>query len=305
MKPRSDKHKEVVEARLEADDLLLKETFPDIGSFVDISGPLSDLHEAHSAVYRVKFDRGDLIYKPRSLKVDKVFSDISHQLFGTPPRPIVNLGSHGWMAFYNDEPVAEKTSYWLGEQLALLTTLRSSDHHGENIIISKGRPLFIDMECSLAPEMSFAPRQDQSFSINATRVFQNPKIKFSNTEVELGYEAGKKLIRQNEGLCRKAILSLSSEPLRVVLRNTSFYVESLEFLKGLDDVTVAFQEMCEILDSVSPGMEDLIRYEAKCLCEGRVPRFTYTPDSTLLRGENQIFENLISHPGLPLALKYL
>lgn len=298
-KPNSTEYQKIVKERFVADKGRLTEAFGPLGQLEQIEGPLSDLHEDFSAVHILHFSSGcKIVYKPRRLRVDLIYSRLCHDLFEVPPITIVESDQYGWMQFFESEAADPDTHFRVGQQLALLTVLRSSDHHSDNLILSGGFPRFVDMECTLAPEMSYARRASTDFAPAATRIFQDPKLNYNLPELNRGLRAGQEKIQVHRDQINQAMDSLADEPMRVLLRGTPYYMELIrhtqEYELGMDDVY-------EILISEAAQFPDVARFEAKCVSEGRIPRFTYLPLSCTVEAEGQRFEGLIDLPGLPLA----
>jgi lantibiotic modifying enzyme len=288
--------------RFELDRCQLEREYGDLGQLSGIEGPLSDLHEDFSAVYVLRFVNGKrVVYKPRRLRSDSIYAQLCHELFDITSGKLVERDSYGWMHYYQEEIPLPKHDFLLGQQLALLTVLRSSDHHSENLIVSEGFPRFIDMECTLAPEMTFARRPSTLFSPRATRIFQQPKWSYSLDRLTRGYLAGLKAIEENSKSVGERLNELASEPARVLLRNTRFYAELIQNRRH----HMNFEHLRVALLADASSFPELANYEAECLWQGRVPRFTYRPSSQVLEAEGLVFKNLISHPGLALAIDAL
>jgi lantibiotic modifying enzyme len=298
-KPNSTEYQKIVKERFVADKGRPTEAFGPLGQLEQIEGPLSDLHEDFSAVHILHFSSGcKIVYKPRRLRVDLIYSRLCHDLFEMPSTTIVESDQYGWMQFFDSEAADPDTHFRVGQQLALLMALRSSDHHSDNLILSGGFPRFVDMECTLAPEMSYARRASTDFAPAATRIFQDPKLNYNLPELNRGLRAGQEKIQVHRDQINQAMESLADEPMRVLLRGTPYYMELIrhtqEYELGMDDVY-------EILISEAAQFPDVARFEAKCVSEGRIPRFTYLPLSCTVEAEGQRFEGLIDLPGLPLA----
>jgi type 2 lantibiotic biosynthesis protein LanM len=124
---------------------------------------VGDLHRGGRAVAIMDFSSGlRVVYKPRSLAVDRVFYDLVAWLNGAggcPPLRILNTldrGSHGWVEFAHAGPCADRGEverYYerLGGLLALLYALDGQDMHMENIVAAGEQPTLVDLETLLHP----------------------------------------------------------------------------------------------------------------------------------------------------------
>jgi type 2 lantibiotic biosynthesis protein LanM len=123
-----------------------------------------DLHAGGQTVARLSLEGGEVMYKPRSLRVDKTLDAFLASVFGDGvdrvcvPQ-VLDRGEYGWAAFVThtycigDEEL--RTFYrGLGHWLATLRLLGGTDIHLENLIASGPVPVIIDVESlfSIVPE---------------------------------------------------------------------------------------------------------------------------------------------------------
>lgn len=132
-----------------------------------ISLGLGDLHAGGQSVARLSFERGDLMYKPRPLRIDaildgflaRVFDDAVERI-GVPG--VIDRGDYGWTRFVAHRYCANEDELrrfyrGLGHWLAVLRLLGGTDIHQENLIAAGPVPMVIDVESVFVPNPSWAP----------------------------------------------------------------------------------------------------------------------------------------------------
>lgn len=109
-------------------------------------------------------DGSRLVYKPRSLSVDRGLArTLAHvnKLTQSDLRApeILTYDDHGWMEFITAEPPAghrAEDRYFeaVGQLLAVLVTLGATDMHFENVVATRSGPVVIDAETLLHPRLA-------------------------------------------------------------------------------------------------------------------------------------------------------
>lgn len=125
---------------------------------------MGDVHRGGASVAVLTFEDGRrLVYKPRSLRVDRALSSILRDVaaatgfeagFRLPA--CVDRGDYGWCEFVEGRKAAsgpETLAYFhaLGEALCMLHVLNAGDIHRENIIAQGPVPVLIDLETFFRP----------------------------------------------------------------------------------------------------------------------------------------------------------
>lgn len=120
-----------------------------------------DLHAGGQSVARFSFENGTVMYKPRSLRVDRVLDAFLARVFadevGRPRVPeVIDRGDYGWAAFITHrycEGEDELRAFYrgLGQWLAVLRLIGGIDIHFENLIASGPQPIVVDVETLFAP----------------------------------------------------------------------------------------------------------------------------------------------------------
>ncbi|WP_394539801.1 type 2 lanthipeptide synthetase LanM family protein [Lysobacter enzymogenes] len=139
----------------------------DAGRLSAIALGLGDLHAHGQAVARLSFEGGQVMYKPRSLRVDAALDRFLQRLFPADPHRIrvpavVDRGDYGWAEHvahrYCDGDGELRRFYaGLGQWLAVLRLLGGTDIHLENLIAVGPTPVVVDVESLFAHTHATAP----------------------------------------------------------------------------------------------------------------------------------------------------
>jgi type 2 lantibiotic biosynthesis protein LanM len=138
-----------------------------------VSPSLGDPHRGGRAVVRVSFaPDGELIYKPKSLAIDRHMQVLLRWLnergvrHGFRTIRLLDCGEHGWVEPVTQEACltpAQVTRFYerLGGLLALLYVLEATDIHYENLIACGEHPVLVDLE-ALFHAHGLTPRDDSA-----------------------------------------------------------------------------------------------------------------------------------------------
>lgn len=137
----------------------------DPGPVTSVVTGLSDPHHGRRRVCALTFASGlRLVYKPRSVGIERAFSDLLTWLNGGLDHPmrrlvVLDRDTHGWVEFASHEPVADKdeAARWFhqaGALMCLTSVLGARDLHRENLIATSRGPVLIDLELLLQPSGS-------------------------------------------------------------------------------------------------------------------------------------------------------
>lgn len=148
-------------ARFAADRATLDTLLPAPGgALLALHLSQGDLHAGGHSVARLSLAGGELLYKPRSLRIDEVLDDFLATLFdGDPLRirvpRVLDCGDYGWAAFVvhrycADEEELRRFYLGLGHWLAVLRLLGGVDIHQENLIAAGPVPVVVDAESLFA-----------------------------------------------------------------------------------------------------------------------------------------------------------
>lgn len=145
-----------------------------IGQVQSVQPGLSDPHNQGRMVTALTFQSGlKLVYKPRSLKLDKEwykFLDWFNCQQPSLPLKVIEVmdcGTHGWAEFVSHKPAESQDAvrrYYqrVGIQIALLYILNGTDFHMENIIACAEQPVLIDLEMLLQHQLRYYSENEVS-----------------------------------------------------------------------------------------------------------------------------------------------
>lgn len=130
-----------------------------------------DGHRRGRSVAIVVFDRGRIVYKPRSLAIDLAYDRLLQWTNETVLRPglrrlrTVDRGSYGWVEHVDvdavtDEAGADRYAHRLGVLSALLHALNATDFHLENVLAEGDCPILVDLEALVHVELPTDRRSD-------------------------------------------------------------------------------------------------------------------------------------------------
>ncbi|HEX6832442.1 MAG TPA: type 2 lanthipeptide synthetase LanM family protein [Rudaea sp.] len=135
------------------------------GELVELRFGAGDSHRGGLTVAVVRCEGGSLVYKPRSMAIDRVLQDfIAHleSAHGSPlsiriPK-VLDCGEYGWSEFvahrYADGEDELRTFYrGIGNLIAVMHLLGASDLHAENLIACGPTPVVVDCETLFTPRI--------------------------------------------------------------------------------------------------------------------------------------------------------
>jgi type 2 lantibiotic biosynthesis protein LanM len=152
--------------RLQTDQEAIMEVFFEgrtLGPVVDIKAGCADPHRHGRTVFVLTFDSGDrLVYKPRSMSVDRAFSDLLAWVNACGISPtlkvsgVLDRATYGWMEYIPSLPCqsqqeVEHHYQRIGMLICLLYLLGGTDMHSENLIACGDMPVLIDLEMVIHP----------------------------------------------------------------------------------------------------------------------------------------------------------
>lgn len=152
---------EALAARFAADRALLSHFFSrPAGRLRALSMGQGDLHAGGQAVARLSLEAGEVMYKPRSLRIDMALDTFLQRVFGEAADRIrvpevIDRGDYGWASFvvhrYCEGEYELRAFYLrLGHWVAVLRLLGGTDIHHENLIAAGPVPVVIDAESLFA-----------------------------------------------------------------------------------------------------------------------------------------------------------
>ncbi|MFB4307752.1 type 2 lanthipeptide synthetase LanM family protein [Actinomadura sp. GTD37] len=142
---------------LAADLPALRGAFGDPGALRGAAFGAAETHRGGRTVAIVRFERATVVYKPRSLAVDRCFDRLLgwfNAADGVPhplrrPR-LLDRGDRGWSEYVEPAPCdreALPAFFWrMGALLALTHVVHGYDLHADNVIAAGADPVVVDLE---------------------------------------------------------------------------------------------------------------------------------------------------------------
>ncbi|MDN4495532.1 type 2 lanthipeptide synthetase LanM family protein [Ureibacillus aquaedulcis] len=183
--------------RLTKDFEEIQDIFSINANFVnEIKIDLGDTHQNGRSVAIIQFENNQkLVYKPRSLSIDKSFENITKWINSRGIRymlksaEILDKSTYGWQEYIelkdcrNKEEV-EKFYYRQGVLTALFYVLGSTDFHAENFIVYGEYPIPVDLETLFSKNIEISTWhrmqskfvKELNFSIFSSMMLPIPKI---------------------------------------------------------------------------------------------------------------------------------
>jgi type 2 lantibiotic biosynthesis protein LanM len=141
----------------------------DPGELHELSFGAGDSHRGGTTVVIVRGEGWRVVYKPRSLAIDRALrgfvaeleQDHSSALNVRIPE-VIDCGDYGWAEFVAHrfaDGSEELLSFYrgIGHLLALMRLLSGSDLHAENVIAQGGTPVVVDCETLFTPKIAPSP----------------------------------------------------------------------------------------------------------------------------------------------------
>lgn len=142
-----------------------------LGVLKSVSINLGDTHRNGNSVAVLETNKEKIIYKPRSLRADSIYTQVinlfNHTTSETLKTPsTVDKGDYGWQEYirfqecYSEYEIKEYYKK-MGMHLALVYAFQGSDFHYENIIASGPDPYLIDLETLFQPTLDFTESDEK------------------------------------------------------------------------------------------------------------------------------------------------
>lgn len=155
--------------------MILRERLMDrsCGRLTKLESGTGDGHKRGRSVIKLGFESGSqLIYKPRSLALDKHFEQLlmwlnsrlesaSPHFPGFHAAQVLDRGKYGWSKFVQSIDCTTKQQverFYLrqGGYLALMYLLEATDFHSENLIAAGEYPVMVDLEALFQPRIEYS-----------------------------------------------------------------------------------------------------------------------------------------------------
>jgi type 2 lantibiotic biosynthesis protein LanM len=178
----------------------------DPGKLTELSFGMGDTHRGGRTVAALSFNSGPsgnpadsgfkLVYKPRSLAVERHFQELLAWLNEHGAHPpfrlmrVIDRGEYGWVEFISatgcDSPDEVRRFYRRqGAYLALLYGLEATDFHGENLIAAGEHPVLIDLESLFHAREKIEPASESKAAAAANGAIGNSVIRIGLLPVRI------------------------------------------------------------------------------------------------------------------------
>ena len=145
-----------------------------------------DSHHGGQTVTVVRFDGGTVVYKPRSVAPEAALGSYLDRLTAAMPQlgplatpEVLDQDGYGWME--RVEPEAFETAdavsdYYeqAGVMSWLLSTVRTTDLHYENLIATRESPAVVDAETVLSPDPPGESSQLPDLQVRSHAIYSSP-----------------------------------------------------------------------------------------------------------------------------------
>lgn len=148
----------------------------------------------------------------------------------------INTKNHGYsrIEYIENEPCKDinKFAYHYGSLLFVLVLLKGVDFHSENIFCVDSSPVVIDCESLFYPIISNA----KPYDVTATSLIQTKSnlrstmqsLQLPFDQIKKGINSAYHLIKENELIFRKMILTYSEKRRRMIFKPTNYYYTILK-----------------------------------------------------------------------------
>lgn len=148
--------------RIDADRAELSERFGVDGELVSVTPLAHDTHAGGAVPFRVTFETGEVVYKPRSTEIATTLYGVLDRLGERSDCPrlrtptVWSRDGYGWVSHHDSEPVTDEAAirqYYrrAGCLIAVGYLLGLTDCHHENVVSEGAHPVAVDVETALSP----------------------------------------------------------------------------------------------------------------------------------------------------------
>ena len=249
-----------------------------------------DSHNNGRFVRVCKFKNNCIVYKPRNLKADVQFQQLLSDLnnhSGTSFKTCVYIDkeTYGWSEFIEYKACKDAKEYKayysaLGQYLALLYVLNSSDIHFENVIASGKHPIIVDLETIIhcdkgsgnSTQLNSIHTVLDSMILPQRSYYVNQKKGFDVSVIGYYNQKGKSLRIDTDNICDDVSLKenqvnfSNSGNVHSVKNNFAVSIKSIEQLMtdGFDSLYGFFQKNRQWLAS-NTHYRSMLKLNYRCI----------------------------------------
>lgn len=272
---------------------------------------LGDIHNQGKCTVLVETNLSKLIYKPFQVDLLELLNDFINILNGSQYfnfhllKIASNTKSLSVIEFIQNQKIVDchRFSYHYGALIFLLTLLRGTDFHYENILCFDSTPVIVDCESLFVPELLHAKKYDveatSMIPTEGNKMSWMSKDKLLTLKIADGIKDACQVIRENMDVVSKLICAGEKKMRRLILKPTSFYqkvlVDSLHpvFLTNQHN-RKAFVEKCFNGNHVIS--QAILSSETYDILHLDIPFFTYQNNVVFNSRGKEIKQCVFSNP---------
>ncbi len=270
---------------------------------------LGDMHANNSCTLLLDYGDKKLVYKPYDIPfltlVNKIQGILnSSKKFCFYSLKLLFQNEHGsYVEYIEDEAPddLDKYSYHFGALIFILTLLRGTDFHSENIFCKSSIPVIVDYETFFFPHINGI----KEYSVEATSLIKTKnnsqtlmhKYKLNINRIFDGINDAFLLIDRNKAQVNSFIEEYHHLRARVIFKPTAYYFKILENSTHpvfLSNKKYRMQYLHECLGGGKTMFSFLFKHELEDLLNFNIPIFYFEKGNLYSSGMKLIEQNLLS-----------
>lgn len=265
---------------------------------------LGDMHGYNKCTILIEYEENELIFKPIQSHFLTLINEI-FLIFNQSKRfsfyilKILSQNSKGSeIEFINNEEIVDLDifSYHYGAIIFILTLLRGTDFHADNIFIVSSTPVIIDYETLFYPKIS----EFKVYDVTATSLISTKnnshtlmnKHRLNGKLIIKGIHSAYELAIENKIKILNLINTYNSKLARVIFKPTSYYLSLLKNSTHPALLTVP-ENRKNYLEKSLVGEKivssTIIKHELEDLMDFNIPSF-YFKDGSLFSAKGTLIE---------------
>lgn len=280
---------------------------------------LGDMHGYNKCTLLVEYEENKVIFKPIQSHFLTLINEIflifnQSKKFGFYILKILSQNSKGSeIEFINNEKIVEmdKFSYHYGAIIFILTLLRGTDFHADNIFTVSSTPVIIDYETLFYPKIS----EFKVYDVTATSLISTKnnshtlmnKHSFNGELIIKGINHAYELVLENKRKIHELINIYNDKLTRVIFKPTSYYLNLLKNSTHPALLTVP-ENRKNYLEKSLTGEKSvssvIVKHELEDLMDFNIPSF-YFKDGRLFSAKDILIEQKIISSSLGIIYEEL
>ncbi|KTC99394.1 DUF4135 domain-containing protein [Legionella erythra] len=295
-----------------------------LSSIVDAYNPqriirLGDMHGYNKCTVLLESDNRKFIFKPIQCHFLLLINDLfilfnEFKDFDFYILKKISSDENGVLIeFIENEKIYDihKFSYHYGAIIFLLTLLRGTDFHFENIFVVSSTPVLVDFETLFYPNIL----EFKNYDITATSLLKTninshsmmSRYHLNSKMIIKGIGSAYDVVKSNKQFITDLIYNYHSKSTRVILKPTSYYFDLLK--NSMHPILLINKERrISYLETSLIGKKELslaiMKYEIEDLLSLNIPCF-YFQDGELYSSKGKIIKQEIILPSFDLVINEL